>query len=123
MQDLARKVLEAVLVFVATAIAGKAAGLVLERVTMPSVLRALTVDIWFVWLGLVAGVAFYLIVTTRQQLKRRREELERWRRAVETNLERVRVGAQMAVNQMGNDQHWDRDTHDANRIKIEWPQE
>ncbi len=67
MKHLAQKVLVAVLAGVGTTLVGKAVELAWGHVRMPGVLYELTVGIWYVWLGLAAAAAFYLIATLRER--------------------------------------------------------
>ncbi len=45
-----------------------------------------------------------------------------WAWGVKTNIERVQLGVQMSLNQLGLMQKWSNETQDKNRIKlVDWP--
>jgi len=106
MEHLAKRVLSAVLVGVATTVASKVTEWAWTNMNAPVLLRGMTLDIWYVWLGVVAAITFYLIARVREQRRMRSEKMRRWQEAVEMNITRVCNGAQMALIHVGNTEKW-----------------
>ncbi len=87
-----------------------------------SVQMELTFRLYVEIVGAVLLIGSAYIVRRDRRMERERRELA-WRTAVRQNIERVRVGAQVAVALAGIHEKCTAEWQENNTIKTEWPEE